>query len=88
MIQKAVKKPIEIEFIVWDGKAETAEKIKEFVKPRMAKPAFDGKSGIIIETLGGDHTAKLNDLIIKGIQGECYPCKPGIFKKTYDILIK
>ena len=24
------------------------------------------------------------DYIIKGIQGEFYPCKPDIFKKTYE----
>ena len=25
-----------------------------------------------------------NDYIIKGVQGEFYPCKPDIFEKTYD----
>ena len=26
------------------------------------------------------------DFIIKGIDGECYACKPDIFHRTYDIL--
>jgi hypothetical protein len=29
-------------------------------------------------------TAHLGDWIIKGIQGECYPCKPDIFAATYE----
>ena len=26
----------------------------------------------------------VGDFVIKGIRGECYPCKPDIFKKTYE----
>jgi hypothetical protein len=28
--------------------------------------------------------AQIGDWIIKGIQGEFYPCKPDIFKATYE----
>jgi len=28
--------------------------------------------------------ASCGDFIIKGIKGEFYPCKPDIFKATYD----
>ena len=28
--------------------------------------------------------ADIGDWIIKGINGELYPCKPDIFKKTYE----
>jgi hypothetical protein len=44
----------------------------------------DGKLIIIIPTLEGDMTAKPNDWIIKGVQGEFYPCKPDIFEQTYE----
>lgn len=27
----------------------------------------------------------IGDYIIKGIQGEFYPCKPDIFEATYDV---
>lgn len=37
-----------------------------------------------IETLEGGHIVCPGDLIIKGIQGEFYPCKPDIFEKTYE----
>jgi hypothetical protein len=29
--------------------------------------------------------ASIGDFIIKGVQGEFYPCKPDIFEKTYDL---
>jgi len=41
-------------------------------------------NGIIIETLEGNHLASEGDYIIKGIQGEFYPCKPDIFEETYS----
>lgn len=39
---------------------------------------------ISIETLEGVMVASLGDWIIKGVQGEFYPCKPDIFEQTYD----
>ena len=32
------------------------------------------------------HIATEGDYIIKGIQGEFYPCKPDIFEQTYEIV--
>ena len=40
--------------------------------------------GIIIPTREGDHLASPGDWIIKGVQGEFYPCKPDIFAATYE----
>lgn len=40
--------------------------------------------GIVIHTLEGDMKANPGDYIIKGVQGECYPCKPDIFHETYE----
>ena len=39
-----------------------------------------------IKTLEGVMTGSLGDFIIKGVNGEIYPCKPDIFKKTYDVV--
>jgi len=41
---------------------------------------------IIVPTLEGQHIASNLDYIIKGIQGELYPCKPDIFEKTYNLV--
>jgi len=37
-----------------------------------------------IETLEGVMTAQFGDYIIKGANGEFYPCKPDIFEATYE----
>lgn len=37
-----------------------------------------------INTLEGVMTANEGDWLIKGIQGELYPCKPDIFAATYE----
>lgn len=40
--------------------------------------------GVYIETLEGKMLANYGDYIIKGVNGEFYPCKPDIFEKTYN----
>lgn len=40
--------------------------------------------GLLIPTLEGEHLAIQDDYIIKGVQGEFYPCKPDIFEQTYE----
>jgi hypothetical protein len=37
-----------------------------------------------IHTLEGEMKAQVGDYIIKGVQGEFYPCKPDIFEQTYE----
>lgn len=44
----------------------------------------EGSAKLIIPTLEGDMKASLGDYIIKGVQGEFYPCKPEIFEATYE----
>ena len=46
----------------------------------------DNIIGIIIPTLEGAMKASMNDYIIKGIQGEFYPCKPSVFEQTYELV--
>ena len=41
---------------------------------------------LTIKTLEGVMTASLQDYVIRGVQGELYPCKPDIFEETYDEL--
>ena len=47
------------------------------------------KEGLKLKTLESDNetqTAAIGDYIIRGVQGEFYPCKPDIFLLTYDAL--
>ena len=44
----------------------------------------DRPFGIAIQTLEGVMVASPGDWIIRGVQGEFYPCKPDIFEATYE----
>ena len=39
-----------------------------------------------IKTLGVIMIANSGDYIVRGVQGEIYPCKPDIFESTYEKL--
>jgi hypothetical protein len=51
-----------------------------------AKPSdpTDVRVYVKIPTLEGVMTADRGDWIIRGVQGEFYPCKPDIFDATYE----
>ncbi|MBU5327513.1 PGDYG domain-containing protein [Bacillus paralicheniformis] len=53
----------------------------------MKKPvvveAYQIDKEMYIETLEGTLKASPGDWIIKGVNGEVYPCKPDVFEKTY-----
>ncbi len=44
----------------------------------------DGSQCLLIPTLEGEMKCSKGDWIIKGVNGEFYPCKPDIFEKTYE----
>ena len=84
------KKPVVIEAVQW---IDNTTKIKEFCGDKCSynveESAWQVGKGVpheelIIHTLEGDMAASRNDFIIKGIDGEFYPCKPDIFSKTYE----
>lgn len=39
---------------------------------------------IFVKTLEGTHTGLRMDMLIMGVAGEFYPCKPDIFAATYE----
>ena len=75
------KKPVIIEAIEWNG-----NNLKEIINFAGDKLIIDynNKPGIFIDTLEGSMKVSINDYIIKGVNGEFYPCKPDIFEKTYE----
>jgi len=86
MTQKFRKRPVIIEaeqFVVWDLK-----KIPPFIELQGVKfPVYKNDNQepyLVIPTLEGQHIASNLDYIIKGIEGELYPCKPNIFENTYE----
>ena len=74
------KKPVTVEAVQWTG--ENHAEMCEFIDPEVFE--IKPKEGLIIHTLEGDHHASPGDYIIKGVNGEFYPCKPDIFAKTYE----
>ncbi len=90
------KKPVVIEAVQWTGENhrelyEFLENNDDFVRDSGKNFYIDHskvKGGLVIKTLEGEHIADINDWIIKGIKGEFYPCKPHIFKETYEEIIK
>ena len=48
---------------------------------------LDGTWVCVIHTLEGEMIARPGDWIIRGVQGEFYPCKPDIFEQTYDTVM-
>jgi len=82
------KKPVVIEAIQFNGsnKIECIEFTNQTAFARSEKDINGAvKFWVIsIPTLEGDMIASPNDWIIKGVNGEFYPCKPDIFEKTYE----
>lgn len=56
----------------------------KYVKKPVVIEAYQTDKEMIIHTLEGDMKASVGDYIITGVNGEQYPCKPDIFKKTYE----
>ena len=84
-MQKFVKKPVVIEAIQYNG--ENIEAIEDFVGKKLSTVmSSDVDVKLIIPTLEGYMKALKGDYIIKGIKGEFYPCKPDIFKQSYNMI--
>lgn len=54
-------------------------------KPVVVEAALLDKE-VKVKTLEGTMLGKKGDYLIEGINGELYPCKPDIFKKTYQVI--
>lgn len=85
------KKPVVIEAIQFKGSDYAIEDIEyatdfdDWIVSNQGdrKCRYVGRN-MVIPTLEGDHIAIPGDWIIRGVQGELYPCKPDIFEETYD----
>ena len=92
------KKPVEVQAAQLAGSDGDVHAVYKWVEantqgsfdPRVADvPAsgvsIDPSTGfMLIATMEGVMQAKPGDWIIRGVQGEFYPCKPDIFAATYE----
>ena len=83
-LAKYRKKPVVIDAVIWNG--DNFDEVAAFY-PKAFKD-IDDKSYIVIDTLEGCMLASVGDYIIKGVNGEFYPCKPDIFEKTYEEVVE
>lgn len=82
---KYQKKQIVVDAIQWTG--GNWSDVWDFIndeKGDMRTYSQQLDKTIKIRTLEGDMIANVNDWIIRGVEGEIYPCKPRIFDKTYE----
>lgn len=79
------KIPVKVKAIKFDG--TNAKQIREFCNSGNGWGCGQtNPHQLEIYTLEGTMYANIGDYIIKGVNGEYYPCKPYIFKKTYERL--
>ncbi len=94
-MSKYRKKPVVIDALVFTGK--NIEEVCAFAPvtehwtPSMRTDGdptkinqTPGYPRVLIQTLEGNLWASPGDYIIRGVKGECYPCKPDIFAATYE----
>jgi hypothetical protein len=74
------KKPVVVDVVRYNGKNKV--EIQLFMNMYLDETS----RGLKIPTLEGDVFASVGDYIIKGVEGEFYPCKPDIFEKTYEMV--
>ena len=87
MINKYKKKPVVIEAIQWNSE-ENIKLATKWLGDNLISEQREG-CGVIgywIKTLEGNMMISHGDYIIKGLQGEFYPCKPDIFEESYEII--
>jgi hypothetical protein len=84
VVKRARKKSVEVDTMVWDGTAQGTAAVLEWMAKDDATAMWSGGDWLSIYTLEGVIDASVGDVIIRGVEREFYPCKPGIYAKTYD----
>lgn len=84
------KRPVAVRALQWTG--DNIDEVTAFMHPQ--KPIYvndlphvnftNADDLVGIETLNGVVVAKKGEWIIRGVQGELYPCAPDIFADTYE----
>lgn len=92
ILKKYRKRPVEIEALQlhmsnMDGLIQQMRRDGYEVETH-SEPPMRAITGIKIKTLEGVMLANIGDYIIKGVQGEYYPCKPDIFEKTNEPVVE
>ena len=95
------KKPVVIEAMLFDGGTADTMAVYQWVE-RNTQGSFDVNSDdpvpasgvsidaatgfMVIATLEGVMQVKVGDYVIRGTEGEFYPCKPAAFDATFEAI--
>lgn len=82
------KKPVVIEAVKFDAtNIHDQEQLANWCGGRLRGVKLPSEKRVIqIDTLEGEMDASFGDWIIRGVEGEFYPCKPSVFEATYELL--
>ena len=75
------RKPVVIDAIQWRG--DNYSEVFEFTEGN-AYPTKPHSDTLAVTTLEGEVMATKGCYIIRGVNGEYYPCQEDIFNKTYE----
>lgn len=82
------KKPVVIDAWLFNNRSDNEPpnwlRELEGTKIKVHATRYGNATFIYVHTLEGVMTALPGDWIIRGVQGEIYPCKPDIFEATYE----
>lgn len=79
MIKEYRKKPVVISAVQF---TDNGDEIVKWADGAISKTEYS--TVLKIETLEGNIQAHVGDWIIKGVEGEFYPCAPSIFEASYE----
>jgi len=86
------KKPVEIDAVqmtadlIEDELRHAPTWVREAHEGERVVPGFGGPSAhfFSVETDEGDMRGDAGDWLIRGVEGELYPCRDSVFRATYD----
>lgn len=90
------KKPVEVE--AWQWLFTTAqEEPPDWIEAGIVKlpyevgaisfePEHESGPRLLVHTLEGQMTCRPGSWIIRGVNGELYPCQDDIFRRTYELV--
>lgn len=83
-IQKFESLPVEVEAVQFTG--ENGHEILEWIIAEGGVAVSDSyNKEMVIRTVEGDMAANPEWWIIRGTEGEFYPCKPSVFERKYKL---
>ena len=89
LVRKFRKKPVVFEAMEFIGSPRAATSVIDWALSGGGTIRYHDEDGefLSINTLEGTMRASVGDFIIRGVQGEFYPCKPDIFAATYEEVV-